>query len=169
MHGQYIRNIDRQLVSEEDTFLWLSKGDLKAETESEIVAAQDQALQTKYYATKLLNTETDSKCRLCQQFDETIDHIISACPILTKEQYIKRHGRVCAQLRFNICKETGVQLDKKHWYEHVPKSVETSQGDKVTILWNQQVQTDRTIPNHKPDIIIRDKERGTCMLTDVAI
>ena len=48
MHGQYIRNIDRQLFSEEDTFLWLSKGDLKAETESEIVAAQDQALQTKY-------------------------------------------------------------------------------------------------------------------------
>ena len=48
MHGQYIRNIDRQLTSEEDTFLWLSKEDLKAETESEIVAAQDQALQTKY-------------------------------------------------------------------------------------------------------------------------
>ena len=44
MHGQYIRNIDRQLISEEDTFLRLSKGDLKAETESEIVAAQDQAL-----------------------------------------------------------------------------------------------------------------------------
>jgi len=48
MHGQYIRNVNRQLISEEDTFLWLSKGELKAETESEIVAAQDQALQTKY-------------------------------------------------------------------------------------------------------------------------
>ena len=23
MHGQYIRNIDRQLISEEDTFVWL--------------------------------------------------------------------------------------------------------------------------------------------------
>jgi hypothetical protein len=23
------------------------------------------------------------------------------------------------------------------WYEHVPKSVETSQDGKVTILWNQ--------------------------------
>ena len=22
---------------------------------------------------------------------------------------------------YNICKETGVQLDTKHWYEHVPK------------------------------------------------
>jgi hypothetical protein len=29
MHWQYIRNIDRQFISEEDTFLWLSKGDLK--------------------------------------------------------------------------------------------------------------------------------------------
>jgi len=53
MHGQYIRNTDRQLISEEDTFLWLSKGDLKAEAESEIVVAQDQALprntSQKYY------------------------------------------------------------------------------------------------------------------------
>jgi hypothetical protein len=139
MHGQYIRNMDRQLISEEDTFLWLSKGDLKEEIESEIVAAKDQALHTKYYATKILNTQTDSKCRLCQQFDEKTDHIISACPILAKERYIKRHDRVSAQLHFNICKETGVQLEKKHWYERVPKSVETSQGGKITILWNQQV------------------------------
>jgi len=60
-------------------------------------------------------------------------------------------------------------LDKKHWYEHAPKSVATSQVGKVTILWNQQLQIDRTTPNNKPDIIIRDKEKGTCMLIDVAI
>ena len=158
MHGQYTRNMDRQLITEEDTFLWLSKGDLKAETESEIVAAQDQALNTKYYATKILHTEMDSKCRPCQQHDETIDNIISACPILAEEQYVKRHDKVSAQIHFNICKEIGVQLDKKHWYEHIPKSVVTNQEGKVTVLWNQQVQTDRTIPNNKPDIIIRDNE-----------
>ena len=160
--------LEIQIDSEEDTFLLLSKGDLKAETGSEIVATQDQALQTKYYATKVLNTETDSKCRLFQKFDETVDHIISACPILAKEQYIKRHDRVCAQLHFNICKKTWVKLDKKLQYELVPKSVETSQGGKVTILWNQEVQTDRTIPNKKPDII-RDNEKGTCMLINVVI
>ena len=76
---------------------------------------------------------------------------------------------MCAQLHFNICKETGVQLDKKHWYENVRKSVETGQGGNVTILWNQQVQTDRTIPNNKPDIIICDNEKRTGMLIDVAI
>ena len=77
----------------------------------------------------------------------------------------KKHDRVCAQIHFNICKETGVQLDKKHRYEYVPKSVETSKGGKVTILWNQKVQTDRTIPNNK----ICNNEKGTCMLIDVAI
>jgi hypothetical protein len=31
------------------------------------------------------------------------------------------------------------------------------------------VQTDRTIPSNRPDIIIRDIEKGTCMLKNVAI
>ena len=39
----------------------------------------------------------------------------------------------------------------------------------IKIQCNQQVQTDRTIPNNKPDIIIRDNEKGICMLIDVAI
>jgi hypothetical protein len=66
-------------------------------------------------------------------------------------------------------RKQGYSWPKKHWYDHVPKSVETGQGGNVTILWDQQVQTDRTIPNYKPDIIIRDNEKRTCMLIDVAI
>jgi hypothetical protein len=31
------------------------------------------------------------------------------------------------------------------------------------------MQTDRTIPNNKPNIIIPGNEKGTCMLIDVAI
>jgi hypothetical protein len=81
MDGQYIRNIDRQHISEEDTLLWLLRVDLKGETESEIIAVQDQALKTKCHETKLFQTERDCKCRLCKQFDETVAHIISACPI----------------------------------------------------------------------------------------
>ena len=49
------------------------------------------------------------------------------------------------------------------------ESVETIHEGKVNILWNQQVQTDRTIPNNKLDIIIRDDDNGACVLIDVAI
>ena len=42
MHGQYIRSTAKQLINEEDAmFLWLSRGDTKGETESEIIAAKD--------------------------------------------------------------------------------------------------------------------------------
>jgi hypothetical protein len=44
MLGQYVRSTDIQLISEEDMFPWLSRGDLKAEPENEIIAAQDEAL-----------------------------------------------------------------------------------------------------------------------------
>jgi hypothetical protein len=60
MHCQYIKGKDRQLIGGEDMLLWLSRGDFKGETEREIMAAQDQALQTKCHATKIL--KTDSKC-----------------------------------------------------------------------------------------------------------
>jgi hypothetical protein len=95
--------------------------------------------------------------------------MILACPVLSEVRYIKRHDRLCAQLYFNTCKETGVILDNEHWYHHVPIVAERSREGKVTILQIQQVQTDRTIPNYKPDVIIRDNEKGTCMLIAVAI
>jgi hypothetical protein len=85
---------------------------------------------------------------------------------LAKEQYIKRHDRVCAALHFNICNETGVKLDNEHWYGLVPKLVETSHEGKVTVLCNQQVQTDRTIANSNPDSIIRDNERNVAISGD---
>jgi hypothetical protein len=46
--------MDRELISEENTFLRLWREDLKAETESEIIAAKDQALQTKYMHKSIL-------------------------------------------------------------------------------------------------------------------
>jgi hypothetical protein len=66
-------------------------------------------------------------------------------------------------------KGTRGKLDSELWYEHVPKSVETRQVGMVTILWIRRVQTDRTTSNNKPDIIILDNEKGTCMLIDMAI
>ena len=59
--------------------------------------------------------------------------------------------------------------NKEHRYQHATKLVETSQEGKVTILWNQKVQTDRTFHNNKPDFKIRDNEKETCVLIDVAI
>ena len=51
--------MDKQLISQEDTFVWLSRVGLKGETGSEIIAAKDQALQTKYNAQNFTKRNKD--------------------------------------------------------------------------------------------------------------
>jgi hypothetical protein len=46
MHGQFSRSLDEKLVDKEQSYRWLKFGDIKGETESTIVAAQDQAVST---------------------------------------------------------------------------------------------------------------------------
>jgi len=87
MHGQLSRNLDEKLVDIEQSYRWLKSGDIKGETESIIVAAQDQAISKNYFKNKILKEETESKCRLCKQHEETIDHLTSGCPILAKNEY----------------------------------------------------------------------------------
>ena len=74
MHGQLPRNLDEKLVDIEQSYRWLKSGDIKGETESTIVAAQDQAVSTNYLKKKILKEEIESKCQLCKQHEETIDH-----------------------------------------------------------------------------------------------
>jgi hypothetical protein len=61
------------------------------------------------------------------------------------------------------------KINKEHWYEIAWKSAEGRQKDKLTISWHRKAPTERTIPSSEPDIVIRDNEKGRCMLIDTAI
>jgi len=75
---------------------------------------RSQQVQEKYQAEKVCD-KRHLYCILIIiiKIDETIDHIISTCPILAKKQYMKRHERLCAQLHFNLCKETRGTIEQK--------------------------------------------------------
>ena len=88
MHGQLPRNLDEKLVDVEQSHRWLKFGDIKGETKSTTVAAQDQAISENYFKKKILKEEIESKCLLCKQHEETIDHLTSCCPILAKNEYL---------------------------------------------------------------------------------
>ena len=99
MHGQFPRNLDVKLVDIEQSYRWLKSGDIKGETESTTVAAQDQTISTNYFKNKILKQKIESKCRLCKQHEETIDHLNSGCPILAKNVNLMRHVKVCRHLQ----------------------------------------------------------------------
>jgi hypothetical protein len=109
MHRQLPRTLDEKLLDIGQSYRWLKYGDIKGETESTIVAAQDQAISTNYYKNKNLKKGSESKCRLCTQHEEAIDHLTSGCPILAKNEYLMRHDKVCSHLYYSICKALGIE------------------------------------------------------------
>jgi len=156
MRRQWPRSLDEKVVDIEQSYRWLKYGDIKGETESTIVAAQDQAISISYFKNKILKKEIESKCRLCKQHEKTINHLTSGCPILGKNEYLMRHDEDCTHLHYSICKALGTETADK-WYTHMPKPV-YEEGD-VTVLWNQAVHTDREVTANRPDIIIKTKKR----------
>jgi hypothetical protein len=96
MHGQFPRSLDKKLVDKEQSYR-LKFGDIKGETVSTIVAAQDQAIRPNYFKRKILKEEFESIYRLCKEYEGTVDHLTSGYPILAKNEYVIRHDRVCTQ------------------------------------------------------------------------
>jgi hypothetical protein len=47
LHGQFPRSLDEKLVDNEQSYRWIKFGDIRGETESIVVATQDQAVSTK--------------------------------------------------------------------------------------------------------------------------
>ena len=76
MNGQHLRQIEEN--SAKETWQWMKRGSLKRETESLIIAAQDQALRTNYSKAKIEKSTNVWTCRLCKEKEETISHIVSA-------------------------------------------------------------------------------------------
>jgi hypothetical protein len=52
LHGQFSRSLDEGLIDKEQSYRWLKFGDIKGETESVIMAAQDQTIITNYFKKK---------------------------------------------------------------------------------------------------------------------
>ena len=91
-YGQIARQSEDQRSDE--TWTWLKEGKLKRETESLIIAAQDQAIRTNYVKTTIDKSQEDLKSRMCKQNNETISHIVSGCPKLVQKEYKKRYDNV---------------------------------------------------------------------------
>ena len=95
----------------------------------------------------------DPRCRICTQYEETIDHLISGRPTLAQNKYLNRHNRVAQYLYWKISKHYGAQHDE-NWYEHQPEAF--TETDNVTISWDYSIQTEKIIKANKPDVTVKD-------------
>ena len=166
LHGKFPNRAKEADVDTVQTYKWLKAAGLKPETEGLLIAAQNQCLATRSYHHRVLKDGTNPLCRLCNKFEESVDHIVSGCPELAKSEYIHRHNKAAAYIHWHICQHYNIKTKDK-WYEHEPETV--SENDNITILWDMSIHTDREIKANRPDIIIKDKVEKTCMLIDMTV
>ena len=65
LHGQYLRQTKE--VRSDQCWAWLHNGDLKRETESLIVAAQNQSIRTDLVKAMTDKSQGDSLCKVCRK------------------------------------------------------------------------------------------------------
>ena len=107
LHGQfsgYIEKLDREL-----SYSWLSSSGLRSETEGFIIAAQDGVLPVLNYTSKILgDSSSGSLCRACGTKQETIYHLLSACPSYLSNRFITRHDAALRVLYYHLRYNYGI-------------------------------------------------------------
>ena len=106
------------------------------------------------------------RCRLCNEYDKTIDHIVSGCPVLGKSEFIQRYDKAATYMQQKICKAFSLPITD-NWYDHNPDAIVSK--DQTTLIWDMQVHTDKEIKADKPDIIVKDHINSTHQLIDMTI
>lgn len=164
LHGRYC--LDIQHAAHKDTWQWLSRANLKPATEGLIMAAQNQTLATNHRKHFIQRTRDSPLCRMCNERDETTNHIVSECTFLAGTEYKLRHNKICRHIHHQLLKDNGFDAPN-NWWEHNPNKVE--ENEQVKILYDFDIQVDKQITHRRPDIIITNKAEKTTTIVDVAI
>ena len=107
LYGRFKRLINN--ISHDKTWTWLKKGNFKRETESLLIAAQNNAIKTNHIQARIDKTLQNGKCRLCSDRVETINHIISECSKFAQKEYktipdwVRKviHWEMCNKFKFD--------------------------------------------------------------------
>ena len=69
------------------------------------MAAQNSVIRTHHIKATIDKTQQNSKCTLCGDRDETINHIISECSQLSQKEYKTRDDLVGKVIHWEMCKK----------------------------------------------------------------
>ena len=140
LYGRFKRLISN--ILDEKTCTCLRKGNLKRETESLFIAVKNNAIRTNHVKARIDKTQQNSKCRLCGDRDEIINHIISECSKLPQKKYKTRYNWAGKVIHWEMYKKFKFDHTNK-WYMHNSASV--LKNDKHKLLWDFNIQTDHLI------------------------
>ena len=166
VHGRYLK--DMETVGCNRTWQWLQGGYLNKCMEGFIMAAQEQALRTRWYRSCIQKEDVDEVCRVCGKGKETVRHLTSACEVLSKGPFKRRHDAMGRRIYWELCGNYGIHRTDK-WFQEVPDAVRSSEDNLYEIWWDIPIQTTVKLEHYRPDLVILNRVDNECTIVDFSV
>ena len=141
-------------ISREETWSWLKMWNFERETESLLIAAQNNAMRINHVKANIDMTQENRKCWLCGDRDETINHVINECCTLAQKEYKTTHDWMGKVIHWELYKKTD---HTNKWYMHKSESVLENENNKI--LWDFEIKAGHLILARRPGQVKISKKR----------
>ena len=163
LHGYLATKIEKnEEIDDKATAEWMNMG-LSSHVEDYTAALQEQDIATR--ATIKRRTKDRNlpiKCRLCEDKNETVFHVLCSSPKLSANLYTTaRHDHVGEAFLNEIIKDQQQQ--------RINNPPPISMTPMREIWWNKLITTTSKVKQNRPDIVIWDKKASVCTIIEIGV
>lgn len=168
LHGRFHASMNHPEVDKTKSNIYLTAGYLFPETEGAMLAIQDQVIPTRNYSKFIMKQQVENtKCRICNGCEETVQHLSSGCSLLAPTRYLGRHnnmGKVAHQM---LTLKWGISDKFVPHHKYTP--VGLAENNLAKIYWDFPFLADRPLEHNRPDMVLWCKQERRAVIIDFAV
>ena len=110
----------------------------------------------------------NGRCRLCGDFNETLEHLVAGCKVMANSEYLARHNRALMVMAIAWAKEYGLVAREVVWYKENWTRGKVLENANSKLIWDFEFNLRKTTTSRRPDLILEDKEKSKIWICDMA-
>ena len=151
-----------EMLKKED-YIWM-KSNINPMKTSAIINMQEQMVETKSWKKKR-NLIEDNRCRMCGEWEETVQHLTGGCTPLAGKEYLNRHNKALMVLAVAWAKKNQILPEDAVWYKIAWEKGTVLEKNGMKLVWDFEFKLRKTNAARRPDLILEDmKEKKIWML-----
>lgn len=168
LHGRFYANLHQPEVDVLSSNTYLTNGYLFPQTEGTFLAIQDQVVPTRTYVKHIMKQQIDTtKCRLCNNAEETVQHLSSGCSAIAGTRYLGRHNDMGKVVHQMLCLKHQLIRHFTPHHKYVPETIIENEDTKI--YWDLTITTDIGVEHNRPDMVVWHKKLKTVEIIDFAV
>ena len=151
---------------EKECHVWLTQN-LNPGKTAAVMTMLEQMLETRAWK-KVRGLIDDNSCRVCNQYPETVEHLVAGCTKLANTEYLTRHNRALMILAVEWAKQQELVGQEAVWYEQRWGRGTVLENDIAKLVWDFEFHLRKTTTSRRPDLVLELKREKKILICDMA-